>query len=232
MPRPSQFEVAAAHEEVRASYLEGWPVPGSPYDWLIQAELIASRITHIGCIPGVILDMGYVYARQAKMNMPPDMANERNHLHVARKTIAADRVASGALSTTVFMSITDAAVTFEQMGASNRLWRQFTDLSNASKDGWNIRLVSNEEIAEVLPKDASNLIIIGDPEKPDAVYEEFVDGAPAPHETWRTDAEARETATAAYAHISSIALDGSTSQTRLEKMTEYYLHLPVKVDTT
>src|SRR6476659_8101074 len=110
MPRPSQFEVAAAQEEVRASYLEGWPVPGSPYDRLVQAEIATGRITHIGSIPGVVLDMGYVYARQAKSNMSPDTANERNHLLIARQKIAADRVASGALSTTVFMSITGAAV--------------------------------------------------------------------------------------------------------------------------
>jgi hypothetical protein len=203
MARPSHFEVERAHAAIEVSRASGWPEPGGPYDNLVHAELTAMRITHLGGLPGVLLDMGYVKRRQAMAGMAPATAARNNRLHVARQIISADRLAKGELAQSAVLSTHIALPVFEV--TPDLAAPQLEKVVAAAYEGWEIRAAKPVKFTDALPENTDTLILIGNPEEPDAVYWQAVDGL-EPHETWSTAPEATAQAAAAYTTLADAAL--------------------------
>jgi hypothetical protein len=222
MSRPSQSEVEKAYNDVEASRRKGWPVPDGPYDQIVNAEMTASRLTIIGeKIPGVLLDIGSVKALQRKENTPENVADQRISLLEARQTIVADRIAGSSLATTVLMPSDAILPIFKN--APRRAWHQLHRLTKARQDGWDIRMAPREKFAEELPENSFGLIVVGEPEMPDAVYWQAAEWqGDEPHETWRTDPDALGAAAHAYAHIARYALDNTVTEYHLEQLKRHF----------
>jgi hypothetical protein len=161
------------------------------------------RITHLGGLPGVLLDMGYVKRRQAMAGMAPATAARNNRLHVARQIISADRLAKGELAQSAVLSTHIALPVFEV--TPDLAAPQLEKVVAAAYEGWEIRAAKPVKFTDALPENTDTLILIGNPEEPDAVYWQAADDSREPHESWSTEPKATVEAAAAYLTLADAA---------------------------
>jgi hypothetical protein len=192
----------AALADVEASRAEGWPEPLGPYDILVREEIEAPRLTHIGFITGVLLDIPAILERQRTAAVPPDVAAQRNRLHQARKIISQERMAAGELQQELLLR--RDALEGLRTAAPHRVGAQIQELIDAAEAGWSIRYVPSQAVGVVLP-DAYNMILSGDPGSPQVVYTEKLDGF-QPHELSWGGPATPEWAGQVYGALSELAM--------------------------
>ncbi|HSX35290.1 MAG TPA: hypothetical protein VLF62_06640 [Candidatus Saccharimonadales bacterium] len=220
MARPPYSQVSRALRAIEESRDAGWPLPGSPYESLLHAEMTAQRITHLGGLPGVLMDMDFVMERQRRAHMPPAQAQRNNRLHTARQIISADRMARGELQQGAIVSTDVAMPVFEV--TPDRTAPQLQKLVDAADAGWDIKAVRPLHLVDALGPNTYSLILIGDPAAPEAVYWEAADQTVEPHESWRTDIAATAGAAAAHGQLSSDALTADITADMFRRMHEFF----------
>ncbi len=205
---------AAAADTAVVTASSHWPEPGSPYAKLIEAERHATRLTYIGAIPGVLLDMEAVADRDATRGLDP-VTRPRNHrLLVCRQELSQARLATGELETTLFLG--RGFLTAMDQATPQRAAAQAEQLLEAIDAGWDIRVAPTECLELALPPHTYNIVLAGDPAAPDGVYWEAADSSMEPHETWHADGWPIGRAARIYTAVSAMALDAASSRTLIE----------------
>jgi hypothetical protein len=135
--------------------------------------------------------------------MPAERAARNDRLHIARQVIAADRLARGELAQSAILSTDVIMPVFEI--APERAAPQLGLLVDAAYEGWEMRAAEPVKFVNALPDNTESLILIGNPEDPDAVYWQAADDSREPHESWSTEPKATVEAAAAYLTLADAA---------------------------
>ena len=198
--------IAAAEQALDAALAGGWPEPGSPYHQLIQIEKSAAQITHIGDLPGLLLDMGYVHAVVRSHGVTPEQSAVRDPVHIARQQLVRARLVHkpDTLATEALMP-SDVLTPVADI-APHRVKPQTDELLAATALGWTLRIAHPHLIETTLPRNTRDIISIGDPASPDAVYWEAMAPDDGPHDTWSEKPADLRRAGEIYDALSSAAL--------------------------
>jgi len=213
MFKPEQIRVVEAQLGVADALTGNWLPKKEPYGRLVHAERTAAQITHIGGIPGLLLDMDYVHSRQHTPRTPA--AVRYNALHEARQEVVAARLAAGEVEATAL--IRDNAFYPILHASPGHVAPQARRLLNAMDEGWHIGIVPSAEVANALPLVAQDMILAGDPKAPDAVYQQRAFVA-KPRELWDAGEAAAEQAGRIYTGLSQVAMGEDSTRVYLEAM--------------
>lgn len=171
MSTPVKSLIVAAEASIAAWRNAGWPTPDSPYDRLVTMEQRAARLTHIGGIPGALLDMAHVKALQRRQGVDSTTAERRNRLHTARQTLVAGRIATRSLAVQVLLG--DGAINALEGRPPELRKIQVRMLLSAIECGWDIRAVDELAMRVPMLPETQYLIIAGEPRRGHAVYQEI-----------------------------------------------------------
>ena len=213
IPQTPEARVNAADAAVVTASL-GWPAPDSPYAHLIEAERDATRLTYIGAIPGVLLDMQSVADRDAVAVNDPLQRLRGQRLLVARQELSTARLAVGQLELSLILG-SDFLNTLRQ-NSPGRVEAQIEDLVDAIDAGWEIRIAPSGRLGIVLPPHTHSMVLAGEPLSPEGVYWGASHGAPGPHESWAAEGLPVQQAARIYAAIDYMTPTAADTRTLLQ----------------
>jgi hypothetical protein len=210
--------LAEALQTVENSRAAGWPERLGPYDFLVTQEIQAPRLTHIGFIPGVLLDIPSVEERQQVERTPQDVAKTRISLLKARQAISEERMAAGELKQGLLLRLD---VLSELRGMEpERAKAQLQKLVNATTAGWDIRLLRTKAVEAALPH-TYGMVLFGEPTAPEAVYIQRAEDQD-PHEFFNDTPATPEWAGKIYEVLSGMAFDSEFSGDHLQQTLKSY----------
>jgi hypothetical protein len=210
--------LAEALQAVTDSRAAGWPERLGPYDFLVTQELQAPRLTHIGFIPGVLLDVASVEERQRIEQTPQDVAKTRTSLLKARQAISEERMAAGELEQGLLLRL-DVLSQISEL-EPERAKAQLQKLVNATTAGWDIRLIRTKAVEAALPRTYS-MTLMGEPTAPEGVYIQKAEDQD-PHELFIDTPATPEWSGKIYSVLSGMAFDSEFSGDHLQQMLKHY----------
>jgi hypothetical protein len=210
--------LAEALQTVADSRAAGWPEPLGPYDFLVKMEMQAPRLTHIGFIPGVLLDVESADEQQRIAQIPEDVAQKRIHLLKARQAISEERMAAGELQQSLLLRVD--VLSELSKAKPERTKAQLQRFVNATTAGWDIRFIHHRAVDAALPR-TYGMTLGGEPTAPESVYIQKADDQ-TPHELFDDTPATPGWAGEMYNVLSGMAFDNEFTADQLQQMLKSY----------